>query len=101
MAAATADQTLWGFVYWLKRNPHKSIETGMTWDDFDNMVNMYVTTNATDATLSSSDPLSYGATQDWPTRGSTGRGDGTGVSCTTPTSAVADQAVYPEDHWAE
>lgn len=101
MASATADQTLYGFVYYLKRNPFKSIEAGFTHDDLDNMLDAYVTVNASDASLSSSDPLSYGATQDFPKRDSTGAGwaDGAGVSCTTPTSAVCDQAHYPEQHY--
>jgi len=101
MAVATADQTLYGFIYWLKRNPYKSIEAGFTHADLDNMVSFYVTTNASDASLSSSDPLSYGATQDYPTFGSTGLGDGTGVSCTTPTQAVCDQSFYPDQHRGE
>lgn len=103
MAAATADQTLYGFIYWLKRNPFKSIEAGFTHADLDNMVAAYVKVNATDATLSSSDPLSYGATQDFPTRGKAGAGlaDGAGVSATTPTSLITDQSQYPDSHTAE
>lgn len=99
MASATADQTLYGFIYWLKRNPHKSVEAGFTHADLDDMVKAYVTVNATDASLSSSDPLSYGATQDYPKKG--GLSDGAGVSCTTPTSAVCDQSHYPDDHYGE
>lgn len=101
MAAATADQTLYGFIYWLKRNPFKSVEAGFTHADLDNMVKWYVTTNATDASLSAADPLSYGATQDYPTTGSTGRGDGTGVSATTPTQAICDQSMYPDQSHGE
>jgi len=101
MAAATADQTLYGFIYWLKRNPFKSVEAGFTHADLDAMVTAYVTVNASDATLSATDPLSYGATQDYPTSGLAGAGlaDGAGVSCTTPTSAVCDQSHYPDQHW--
>ena len=101
MAAASADQTLYGFIYYLKRNPFKSIEAGMTHADLDAMVKAYVTVNATDATLSAADPLSYGATQDFPKRDSTGAGwaDGAGVSATTPTSLITDQAHYPEQHY--
>ena len=100
MAAATADQTLYGFIYWLKANPHKSIEAGMTYEDLDALVLQYVTVNATDATLSAADPLSYGATQDFPKHDSTGAGlaDGAGVSATTPTSLITDQASYPDKH---
>jgi hypothetical protein len=101
MAAATADQTLYGFVYYLKRNPFKSIEAGMTNADLDAMLAAYVKVNTTDATLSAADPLSYGATQDFPKRDSTGAGwaDGAGVSCTTPTTLITDQSHYPEQHY--
>ena len=101
MAAATADQTLYGFIYYLKHNPFKSIEAGMTHADLDAMVKAYVTVNTTDATLSATDPLSYGATQDFPLRDSTGAGwaDGAGVSATTPTTLITDQAHYPDQHY--
>lgn len=95
MAAATADQTLYGFIYWLKRNPFKSVEAGFTHADLDNMVKYYVTVNASDASLSAADPLSYGATQDFP---DSDLGDGTGVSCTTPSQAICDQSFYPDQH---
>jgi hypothetical protein len=97
MAAATAAETLWGFVYWLKRNPFKSIEAGMTHADLDAMLKSYCTTNATDATLST-DPGAYGATQDYPAFGATGLGDGTGVSATTPSNAICEQSFYPDQH---
>ena len=101
MAAATADQTLDGFIYYLKHNPFKSIEAGMTHADLDAMVAAYVKVNASDASLSAADPASYGATQDYPKRDTTGtgRGDGVGVSCTTPTTAITDQSYYPEQHY--
>lgn len=101
MAAATADQTLYGFLYYLKHNPFKSIEAGMTHADLDNMVAAYVKVNTTDATLSAADPLSYGATQDFPKHDTTGAGllDGAGVSCTTPTTKITDQAHYPDQHY--
>jgi hypothetical protein len=100
MAAATADQTLYGFIYWLKHNPFKSPEAGFTFDDLDEMVKQYCAVNASDASLSSSDPLSYGLTQDYPLKGSTTRyaTDGNGVSCTTPTAAICNQSLYPDQH---
>ena len=95
MAAATANETLHGFIYWLKHNPFKSVEAGFTHADLDAMVAAYVATNATDATLTA-DPLSYGATQDFPKAGG---GDGTGVSATTPSQAICDQSHYPDQHY--
>jgi len=101
MSAATADQTLYGFVYYLKRNPFKSVEAGFTHADLDAMLKAYVTVNSADATLSAADPLSYGATQDFPLRDPTGAGwaSGAGVSCTAPTTLITDQAHYPEQHY--
>lgn len=95
MSAATADQTLYGFIYWLKHNPFKSIEAGMTYADLDAMVKLYCKVNASDATLSAADPLSYGATQDFP---DSDMGDGTGVSATTPSAAICSQSFYPDQH---
>ncbi len=100
MAAATANQTLHGFIYWMKHNPFKSPFSGQfTEADLDEMVKQYVAVNATDATLTA-DPLSYGATQDYPKKGTTTRyaADGGGVSCTTPSAAICNQSLYPDQH---
>lgn len=99
MAAASANQTLHGFIYWLKHNPYKSVEAGFTHADLDAMVAAYVAVNTTDATLTA-DPLSYGATQDFPKKGTTTRyaTDGSGVSATTPTTAICEQSLYPDQH---
>jgi len=99
MSAATANQTLHGFIYWLKHNPFKSVEAGFTHADLDAMVAAYVAVNATDATLTA-DPLSYGATQDYPKKATTTRyaADGLGVSCTTPSAAICEQSLYPDQH---
>lgn len=100
MSAATANQTLHGFIYWMKHNPFKSPFGGsFTEADLDAMVAAYVAVNASDATLTS-DPLSYGATQDFPKKGSTTRyaSDGSGVSCTTPSTKVCEQSLYPDQH---
>lgn len=101
MSAATADQTLYGFIYWLKRNPFKSPFSGQfTEADLDEMVKQYCAINTTDGTLSAADPLSYGATQDYPKKGSTTRyaADGAGVSATTPSGAICSQTLYPDQH---
>ena len=101
MAVATGDQTLYGFIYWLKRNPFKSIEAGFTHADLDEMVKAYVTVNASDGSLSSTDPLVYGDTQDLPGKSNDGSEllDGAGVSFTTPTQAVTDKSKYPDEHY--
>jgi len=96
---ATANQVLYGFVYWLKHNQFKSVEAGFTHDDLDAMLKAYCTVNATDSTLVTTDPLSYGASQDFPKKG--GLSDGAGVSCTTPSAAICEQSHYPDEHYGE
>lgn len=96
--AANADVTFWGFLYYIKRNPHKSIEA-MTVQDLDAMAQLFAKVNKTQSgfTVTNNvavDPLSYG-TLDFPKIGGT---DGSGISATTPTSRLTDQALYPEDH---
>jgi hypothetical protein len=95
--AATADQTFWGFVYWIKHNPYKSIEA-MTELDFDEAVKQFAAVNVTAGTLSTSDPGSYG-TLDWPKKGTTTRyaTDGNGVAA-VQTVASCEQSLYPEQH---
>lgn len=56
MAAPTADVVFWGFLWWLKNNPYKSIEA-MNSDDLDNAAEGFARENS-DA-LSSSDPGTY------------------------------------------
>lgn len=90
--AASADQTLWGFLYWIKHNRHLSIES-MTEDDLNALVLAYTTENAADATLSTTDPLSYAATQTYPKEGEAA---GSGVDCSTPSQAICDQSFYPK-----
>jgi len=105
MAAMTAVQTLYAFRYWLKRNPHKSIEAGMTWADFDAMIDAFCTVNATTGTLvtTDSDPLSYGDDCDVPGKKNDGSqlADGAGISFTTPSQAICDQSKYPDTHYGE
>jgi len=97
---ATANETLHGFIYWLKRNPVKSVEAGFTHADLDAMVDAYVTMNTTDATLTS-DPLSYGDAQDVPGKNNSGsqKADGAGILIETPTQAICDQSAYPDTHY--
>ena len=90
--AATTDQAFWGFIWWLKHNPHKSIDA-MTEDDLDNMVDAFVTVNETLCTFSTSDPAAYG-TLEYPQAG--GLSDGSGVTA-AQTTAVCDQSHYPDD----
>lgn len=92
--AATTDQTFWGFLYWLKNNPLKSVEA-MTEDDLNAMVLAFVTVNETLCTFSLADPAAYG-TLEYPQVG--GLDDGNGVTA-AQTQAVIDQSFYPDGHY--
>jgi len=110
--AATADQTLWGFIMYVKNNPFKSIDN-MTENDFDAMVKQFVAVNVTAGTLTVAtaqdlaDYYGYGAidfgTLDFPKKnGTTSRWatDGAGVACSTTYAlnmTAVKQASYPEE----
>ncbi len=98
--AASVDETFWAFLYYIKRNPHKSIEA-MTEQDLDRMAQLFARINETQCSFTVTsdvavDPLSYG-TIDFPEKAMT---DGSGISATTPTPKLTDQAYYPESHRA-
>ena len=111
--AASADQVFWGFVMYVKNNPHKSMDN-MTEDDFDAMVKQFAAVNVTAATGSLTvataedltDYYGYGAvdfgTLDFPKLTTDGwAADGAGVACSTTYAlnmVAVKQAGYPEDH---
>ena len=111
--AATADQTFWGFVMYVKNNPHKSIDN-MTENDFDAMVKEFAAVNVTASTITVAtapdlaDYYGYGAvdfgTLDFPKKTSSGfAANGTGIACSTTYAlnmAAVAQAGYPETHVA-
>jgi hypothetical protein len=104
MANMTAVQTLYAFRYWIKNNPVKSIEAGITWDDFDAMVDAFCTVNATTGNTLvtvANDPLSYGTACDVPGKSNDGSqlADGAGISFTTPSVAICNQSKYPDTHY--
>lgn len=101
MAVATQNQTLWGFLRYARNNPHSNLNS-VHWDEIDKMAEMYCTTNLSDgSTLTTTDPETYGDTQDFPAKGPViGSADGAGVSCTAVTQSVLDQSQYPQDHHA-
>ena len=112
--AATADQTLWAFIMYVKNNPFKSMDA-MTENDFDAMVKQFVAVNKTQATgnlteataLDWPNHYGYGAVSygdlDFPKRdGTTARwaADGTGIACSTTYAlnmTAVKQASYPEE----
>lgn len=102
--ATSAVETLYAFVYWLKRNPVKSVEAGFTHDDLDNMLDAFCTVNATAGdtlVTTANDPLSYGADTDVPGKSNDGSqlADAAGISFTTPSQAICDQSKYPDTHY--
>jgi hypothetical protein len=91
--AATADQTFWGFVWWVKHDTFDNLIGNM--DAFDEAVKQFAAVNVTAGTLSTSDPGSYG-TLDFPKKGTTTRyaTDGSGVAA-AQTVAACEQSLYP------
>lgn len=92
--AATTDQAFWGFLWWIKNNRHKSIES-MTEDDLDAYVLAFTTVNVTLCTFSTTDPGAYG-TLEYPQKD--GLSDAAGVTA-AQTKAICDQSHYPETHY--
>ena len=109
--AATADKIFWSFIFYVKHNPHKSIDN-MTENDFDAMVKQFAAVNVTSGTLNEAtakdEPNYYGygavsyVDADFPSKTSTGwAADGAGIACSTTYAlnlAAVKQASYPEDH---
>jgi len=84
VATMLANATLWGFLAYVKRNPYKSVG-GMTFDDLQNMADMYIAENVyADSELSST--ASY-TDCEFP-----------GTIQAADTVAAGDQADYPEKH---
>ncbi len=93
--AATTDQTFWGFLWWLKNNPYRSIEA-LTERDLDAIVLAFVTVNETLCTFSLTDPGAYG-TLEYPQKD--GLSDEAGVTA-AQTLAVINQSHYPQQHYS-
>lgn len=93
--AASKNQVLWGFLWWIKHNRHKSIEA-MTEDDLDAMVSAFVKVNATLCTFTATDPLAYG-TLEYPQKDGLADTDG---MLAVGTQAACDQSHYPDTHYS-
>lgn len=98
----TTRQCIWGFIYWMKHNPFKSIEAGMTFADLDEMLVQYAAVNATDTSMST-DPGSYGD-MDFPKKGTAPvlyATDTNGVASGANDAAnilLCEQSQYPDQH---
>ncbi len=94
--AATGNEHLWGFLRYARANPHGSL-SGVHFDELDAMAQIYARVNETGATATETDPGTYDSTTDIPGKTTTNE-DGTGIGFQNPTSALTDQARYPQSH---
>jgi len=99
MADSTQNEILWGFIHYAESNTHSSLNS-VHWDEIKAMAKLFNTVNYTDSndTLTTTDPLSYGAAQDvpGPKNDGTQLADGAGISGTTPTVNLYASAMYPQ-----
>ena len=97
MAVSTGNQYLWAFLRYARANPFNSLNS-VHFDEIDAMAQIFNRVNETDGnTATEADPSSYGANVDVPGL-TTNNDDTNGISFTTPTSLITDQARYPESH---
>jgi len=94
--AATGNEHLWGFLRYARANPYNSLNS-VHWDEIDAMAQIYARVNETGASATEADPGTYDSTTDIPGKTTTNV-DGTGLGFETPTTALTDQARYPESH---
>lgn len=97
--ATTTSEAFWAFIFYIKHNPHKSIEA-MTEQDLDAMIVEFAAVNASETSIST-DPLDYGDA-DFPAKGTApvrwatdGAGIDTGATLAA-NLAAAEQAQYPD-----
>jgi hypothetical protein len=108
--AMSSDKTLWGFLFWLKNNPYKSIEA-MTWPDLYEAAAQFIAVNVTAQTLTVAPGIDaanegfgivdFSTDIDFPKKGTTTRyaTDGNGVATSTTLAAnkaLCEQSLYPE-----
>lgn len=117
----TADKVFWGFIFYVKNNPFKSIDN-MTENDFDAMVKQFAAVNVTNGPITAAkapdlaDYYGYGtvdisgagaAALHFPKKGDAGvrwalDNAGVDVSTTYALNMVAlKSASYPEEHLGE
>lgn len=94
--AATGHEHLWGFIRYAQANPHSHLNS-VHWDEIKAMAKLYGLVNATGASATGTDPGTYDSTTDIPGR-TAANTDGAGVGFETPTTALTDQAMYPQTH---
>ena len=108
--AMSSNKTLWGFLFWLKNNPYRTVET-MTWQDLYEHAAQFIAVNVTAQTLTVAPGLDaanegfgivdFSTDIDFPKQGTTSRyaADGEGVAASTTLAlnkAACAQSLYPD-----
>lgn len=109
--AMSADKTLWGFLFYVKNNPYKSVKD-MDWPDLLEMAKQFIAVNVTAQTLTAATDIAsategfgivdFSTDIDFPKRGTSPARwatDGNGVAPTTTLAgnkAKCQQALYPD-----
>ncbi len=109
-----ADKVFWGFLFWVKHNPYKTVES-MNWDDLHELARQFAAVNVTSATLTVATDLDsanegfgvvdFSTDVDFPLYAAATRyaADGAGLDATTTLAGnklLCQQALYPEQHIA-
>ena len=110
--AVAADKVFWGFLWWVKHNPYKSVES-MTWDDLHEMAKQFAAVNHTSGTLTVATDkesanqgfgvVDFSTDVDFPKYAAATRyaTDGNGVDASTTVAlneAACEQSLYPDAH---
>ena len=105
-----ADKVFWGFLFYVRENPYKSVED-MNWDDLYEMAKLFAVVNTTSATLTAATAQSdaqegfgvvdFSTDVDFPKYAAATRtaADGAGLDASTTVAAnrlLCAQAMYPE-----
>jgi len=109
--AVDADECFWGFLFYVKHNPYKSVEA-MTWDDLYEMAKLWAVDNATSFGLTAATAQSHANegfgivdfsndSVTFPayvaaTRSSTDAGGTTGGATLAANKLICETAMYPE-----
>lgn len=108
--AVAANKIFWGFLFYVRENPYKSVEE-MTWDDLYEMAKLFAVVNATSGTLTAATAQShanegfgvvdFSTDVDFPKYAAATRyaTDGAGLDASTTLAAnrlLCGQAMYPE-----
>jgi len=107
--AMSSNKTLWGFLFWIKNNPYKTVEQ-MTWPDLYELAKQFIAVNVTAQTLTAAPGINaanegfgivdFSTDIDFPKKGTTTlyAADGSGIAASTTLAAnkaICGQSLYP------